>query len=47
MHCGLTPKDIRLSQSGCVKLLSHEMIGIDVTHSQNEGLPKTLALTLI
>jgi hypothetical protein len=23
MHCGLTSKDIRLSNSGCVKLLNH------------------------
>ena len=23
MHCGLTAKDIRLTSSGCVKLLSH------------------------
>jgi hypothetical protein len=47
MHCGLTPRDIRLSPTGCVKLLSHEMIGMDVSHTESEGLPKTLALTLI
>ena len=47
MHCGLTPKDIRLAPSGCIKLLSHEMIGIDPSHTQNEGKPKTLAISLI
>ena len=47
MHCGLSSKDIRVTSSGCVKLLSHEMIGIDQAHSLNEGTPKMLATTLI
>jgi hypothetical protein len=47
MHCGLAAKDIRLSPGGCVKLLNHEMIGIDLHHSQKEGTPKMLAMTLI
>lgn len=47
MHCGLTSKDIRLTSSGNIKLLSHEMIGIDTNHTQSEGVPKTLAITLI
>lgn len=47
MHCGLTPKDIRLNPSGCVKLLNQEMIGIQTNHVQTEGTPKTLALTLL
>lgn len=47
MHCGLTPKDIRFNPSGCVKLLSHEMIGIESHHSQNDGTPKMLALSLL
>jgi hypothetical protein len=47
MHCGLAPRDIRLSPGGCVKLLSPEMIGIDPDHTQSEGLPRMLAVTLI
>lgn len=33
MHFGLSAKDIRLTSNGCVKLLSHEMIGIDPAHA--------------
>ena len=47
-HSALTPRDIRLSEEGLIKILSLEMVGMHSDHDiSKESTPKDLVPTIL
>lgn len=47
-HSAISPKDLRVTKEGVVKLLALEMIGLDINHDGNQdGTPKMLCMTIL